>query len=70
MNHEPLPIPASAYDMDHAEEIEERRTLGVLVDNEPGVLGRVVGLRCGFHIEFGGARVVILQFRLARLFRR
>ena len=35
--------PASAYDMSHVEEDEERRTLAILVDNEPGVLGRVVG---------------------------
>ena len=36
--------PASAYDMSHIEEDEERRTLAIIVDNEPGVLGRVVGL--------------------------
>ena len=36
--------PASAYDMTHADEGEEQRTLACIVDNEPGVLARVVGL--------------------------
>ena len=45
--------PASAYDMSHVEEADERRTLAVIVDNEPGVLGRVVGLfsASGYNIE-------------------
>jgi acetolactate synthase I/III small subunit len=45
--------PASAYDMTHAEEGVEQRTLACIVDNEPGVLARVVGLFSarGYNIE-------------------
>jgi acetolactate synthase-1/3 small subunit len=45
--------PASAYDMSHAEEGVEQRTLACIVDNEPGVLARVVGLFSarGYYIE-------------------
>lgn len=39
--------PQSAYFMAHEDETEETRTLAVLVDNEPGVLARVVGLFSG-----------------------
>jgi acetolactate synthase-1/3 small subunit len=47
------PIPASAYDMSTVESEVETRTLAVIVDNEPGVLGRVVGLFSarGYNIE-------------------
>jgi acetolactate synthase-1/3 small subunit len=45
--------PASAYDMSHSEEGVEQRTLACIVDNEPGVLARVVGLFAarGYNIE-------------------
>jgi acetolactate synthase-1/3 small subunit len=39
--------PGSAYFLDDAKETSEARTLCVLVDNEPGVLARVIGLFSG-----------------------
>jgi len=45
--------PASAYDMTPDDAPDERRTIAVMVENEPGVLARVVGLFSarGFNIE-------------------
>lgn len=39
--------PKSAYFLNHEDEDIEYRTLAVIVDNEPGVLARVVGLFSG-----------------------
>ncbi|MCP4380979.1 MAG: acetolactate synthase small subunit [Hyphomicrobiales bacterium] len=43
----PVPPPASAYFIEERHDRFERHTLSVLVDNEPGVLARVIGLFSG-----------------------
>jgi len=61
--------PASAYDMGHAEEAEDLATFAVLVDNEPGVLHRVVGLFSGrgYNIESLTVAEVDRKNRLSRI---
>lgn len=44
---EPLPSPASAYFFEERHDRFERHTLSITVDNEPGVLARVIGLFSG-----------------------
>ncbi|MFO1123771.1 MAG: acetolactate synthase small subunit [Hyphomicrobiales bacterium] len=47
MNQPATAQPASAYFLDQSKPLTETHTLAVIVDNEPGVLARVIGLFSG-----------------------
>ena len=47
MNKPATAQPASAYFLDQSKPVTETHTLAVIVDNEPGVLARVIGLFSG-----------------------
>lgn len=47
MNFMTTQQPASAYFLDDRKQVTETHTLAVVVDNEPGVLARVIGLFSG-----------------------
>ena len=53
MTADAIDAPASAYDMSNVDTTESRATFAVIVDNEPGILHRDVGLFAarGYNIE-------------------
>jgi len=61
--------PGSAYSLEKREEKPERHTMSVLVDNEPGVLARVIGLFSGrgYNIESLTVAETDPQGRLSRI---
>src|SRR4051795_381751 len=61
--------PASAYFMEERHDPNETHTLSVLVQNEPGVLARVIGLFSGrgYNIESLTVAEVDAKQRLSRI---
>jgi acetolactate synthase-1/3 small subunit len=64
-----LSNPASAYDMSHGDVVENLATFALLVDNEAGVLHRVVGLFAarGYNIDSLTVAEVDAESRLSRI---
>jgi acetolactate synthase-1/3 small subunit len=61
------PQPGSAYPLEKKDEKPETHTMTVLVDNEPGVLARVIGLFSGRGYNIDSLTVSETEHQLERL---